>query len=285
MRYAFIGLGQMGARMAARLVDAGHTLVGFDAAGTAERLPDGATAADSLADALGQADVALLSLPDGPVVEAVAGEIAATGWKGCVFDHSTIGPEAAVRAHGRLADAGITYLDAPVSGGTRGAAQGTLAMMVSGERALYEQAEPALKEMAKNLFYIGPDPGQGQTMKLLNNLLSGVAMVATSEAVLFGEAHGLDPEVMVSVLNVSSGQNTASSDKFPTRILNGRYDAGFTIDLLSKDVSLYLAEADRIGAHEKVARQVGETLAAMREAMPGADFTRIYPYLKGLGEE
>ncbi|MDP6951406.1 MAG: NAD(P)-dependent oxidoreductase, partial [Alphaproteobacteria bacterium] len=183
MRYAFIGLGQMGARMATRLVEAGYALIGYDAAGTVERLADGAEAADSVADALAGADVALLSLPDGPVVEAVAGEIAASGWKGPVFDHSTIGPEAAVAVHGRLAEAGIPYLDAPVSGGTRGAGQGTLAMMVSGERGLYEQAEPALREMAKNLFYIGPDPGQGQTMKLLNNLLSGVAMVATSEGV------------------------------------------------------------------------------------------------------
>ena len=283
MRTAFIGLGQMGARMAARLADAGYTLTGYDAAGTAERLPDGGTAADSVAEALAGADVALLSLPDGSVVEVVASEIAESGWTGCVFDHSTIGPEAAVRVHGLLAEAGIIYLDAPVSGGTRGAVRGTLAMMVSGERAEFERATPVLKIMAKNLFYIGPAPGQGQTMKLLNNLLSGVAMVATSEAVLFGEAHGLNPKVIIDVLNVSSGQNTATSDKFPTRILNGRYDAGFTVDLLSKDVALYLAEAERIGAREKVARQVGETLAAMHDAMPGADFTRVYSYLKRLG--
>ncbi|HJN21365.1 MAG: NAD(P)-dependent oxidoreductase [Alphaproteobacteria bacterium] len=283
MRTAFIGLGQMGARMAARLADAGYALIGYDAAGTAERLPDGGTAADSVAEALAGAGVALLSLPDGSAVEAVASEIVESGWTGCVFDHSTIGPEAAVRVHGLLAEAGITYLDAPVSGGTRGAVRGTLAMMVSGESAEFERATPALKTMAKNLFYIGPAPGQGQTMKLLNNLLSGVAMVATSEVVLFGEAHGLNPKVIIDVLNVSSGQNTATSDKFPTRILNGRYDAGFTVDLLSKDVALYLAEAERIGAREKVARQVGETLAAMHDAMPGADFTRVYSYLKRLG--
>ena len=280
--FSFIGLGQMGARMARRVVEAGHAVCVYDAAGTTARAPGGAKIADSLAAAVAGAEIALLSLPDGPVVETVARQIAALPASAlrCVFDHSTVGPAAAVVAHGILAEAGIAYLDAPVSGGTRGADKGTLAMMVSGDRAWHDRAEPALAAMAKNLFYIGPEPGQGQTMKLLNNMLSACAMVATSEAVLFGEAHGLDPAVMIDVLNVSTGRNTATADKFPNRILNGRFDAGFTIDLLTKDVALYLAEAERIGAREAVARQVGETLASTREAMPGADFTRIYSFLK-----
>ena len=283
-RFSFVGLGQMGARMARRVVEAGHGLCVYDAAGTAARAPDGAEIADSLAAAVAGAEIALLSLPDGPVVETVARQIAAlpaTALR-CIFDHSTVGPAAAVVAHGILAEAGIAYLDAPVSGGTRGAETGTLAMMVSGDRAWHDRAEPALAAMAKNLFYIGPEPGQGQTMKLLNNMLSACAMVATSEAVLFGEAHGLDPAVMIDVLNVSTGQNTATADKFPNRILNGRYDAGFTIDLLSKDVGLFVAEAERVAARRVVAEGVGKTLVATREAMPGADFTRIYSFLKAL---
>jgi 3-hydroxyisobutyrate dehydrogenase-like beta-hydroxyacid dehydrogenase len=279
-----IGLGQMGARMARRLVEAGFELAAYDAAGTAERAPAGALPCASAAEVAARAELVHLSLPDGPAVVAVASEIASAPERTvrCVADHSTIGPEAARAAHETLAQAGVTYLDAPVSGGTRGADQGTLAVMVGGERAWFERAEPALAVIARNRFLVGSEPGQGQAMKLLNNMLSGVATVATSEAVLFGEAHGLDPKVMIDVLNVSTGQNTATSDKFPTRILTGRYDAGFTIDLIAKDLDLYREEAARSGAGDAVGRVVGETMRAMTRAMPGADFTRIYLYLKGL---
>ncbi len=279
-----IGLGEMGGRMARRLVEAGYQVAAFDIAGTAARAPQGADSCASTAEVAAKAELVHLSLPDGPAVAAVASEIAGAPERTvrCVADHSTIGPEAARAAHGTLAEAGVAYLDAPVSGGTRGAERGTLAVMVGGERAWFERAEPALAVIARNRFLVGSEPGQGQAMKLLNNMLSGAAMIATSEAVLFGEAHGLDPKAMIDVLNVSTGQNTATSDKFPTRVLTGRYDAGFTIDLIAKDLDLYLDEVARSGTGDAVGRVVGETLGAMRRAMPGADFTRIYLYLKGL---
>lgn len=284
LRLGMIGLGQMGARMARRLVEAGYEVAAYDIAGTAERAPEGTVACGSAAEVAARAELVHLSLPDGPAVAAVAGEIAGAPERTvrCVADHSTIGPEAARAAHQTLAEARVTYLDAPVSGGTRGAEQGTLAVMVGGERAWFERAGPALAVIARNRFLVGSEPGQGQAMKLLNNMLSGVATVATSEAVLFGEAHGLDPKVMIDVLNVSTGRNTATSDKFPTRILTGRYDAGFTIDLIAKDLDLYREVAARSGTRDVVARVVGETMQAMRQAMPGADFTRVYLYLKGL---
>lgn len=278
----FIGLGEMGGRMAYRLVDAGHTLAVYDAAGTETRAPKGARICNSVADLSAACEIALLSLPDGPVVEGVVGEIAAVHGRTVttVVDHSTIGTEAARRAHAILSEASVAYLDAPVSGGTTGAAKGTLAMMIAGDKALSERLDPALAVMAKNRFLVGSEPGQGQVMKLLNNMLSGTAMAATTEAVVFGESHGLDLATMIDVINVATGRNTASSDKYPNRIIPGTFDAGFTIDLLSKDLDLFLAEADKAATGDRVGHAVGDTLRAMKQAMPGADFTRIYEFQK-----
>ncbi len=282
----FIGLGEMGGRMAWRLAAAGWPLAVHDAAGTAARAPAGAVSCETAAEVAARADTILLSLPDGAAVRSVAGEIAAV--RGRVLrlvDHSTIGPAAAEAVAGVLGTAGIAYLDAPVSGGTRGAAEGTLAMMAAGDEALFEGLRDLLGVMARNLFHVGARPGQGQAMKLLNNMLSGAAITATTEAAAFGEAHGLALDTMMAVLNVSTGQNTATSDKFPNRIIPGRFDAGFTIDLLSKDLDLFLAEAAEVSAAAPVGDAVGETLRAMKQAMPGADFTRIYLFHKGRSRE
>ena len=279
-----IGLGEMGARMVPRLVAAGYRLAVYDAAGTIARAPDGAEVCDAVGAVARDAELVLLSLPDGRVVETVVGGIAATDGAlcTCVADHSTVGSTAARAAYDVLAAAGIAYLDAPVSGGARGAANGGLAMMVGGDAALFERHDAALAVIAKNRFHVGTEPGQGQVMKMLNNMLSGAAMTATAEAVVFGEAHGLDLATMIDVLNVSSGQNTATRDKWPDRILAGSYDAGFTIDLLSKDVDLFLAEVAKAGTGASVASAIGATLRAMKADMPGEDFTRIYQFQKSL---
>ncbi len=283
----FIGLGEMGGRMARRLAAAGRALAVHDAAGTAARAPDGATLCDSARAVATIADPILLSLPDGRAVRSVAAEIAAAGDRvvRTVVDHSTVGPAAAEAVAAALGTAGIAFLDAPVSGGTRGAAEGTLAMMAAGDSRLFEDLEPMLGIMARNLFHVGDTPGQGQAMKLLNNMLSGAAMAATTEAVVFGEARGLDPETMMAVLNVSTGRNTATGDKFPNRIIPGRFDAGFTIDLLSKDLDLFLDAVGESGTGAPVGAAVGERLRAMKHAMPGADFTRIYTFHKRQGRE
>jgi 3-hydroxyisobutyrate dehydrogenase len=285
--YGFIGLGNMGAPMAANLAAAEHDLVVYDAAGTEDRLPDGARAANGIAGVVAVAETVLLSLPDGKVVEAVIGDIIAVAERATrvVVDHSTIGVEAARRVHELASAAGITYLDAPVSGGTAGAKAGTLAMMISGDKALAERLDGALASIAKNRFYVGAAPGQGQAMKVLNNFLSATAMTATSEAVAFGIGQGLDMAVMLDVLNVSSGRNTATSDKFPNRVLSGKYDAGFTIDLLAKDVRLYLEQVTRAGAPDKVGGTVAGILEDVLAAMPGADFTRMYPFISGADED
>ncbi|MDA0704758.1 MAG: NAD(P)-dependent oxidoreductase [Proteobacteria bacterium] len=216
----FVGLGNMGGPMAANLAAAGTSLLVYDKAGTAERAPEGAEIAQSLGEIARRAGTVLLSLPAGAAVAAVAAEIAAADPRGTgtVIDTSTIGVAAAAKVGEILARAGIVYLDAPVSGGVAGVRAGTIAVMASGPVEAFEAARPLLSAMAANLFHVGTRQGQGQAMKLANNFLSGVAMAATSEAVRFGETQGLDMKTMLDVLNVSTGRNTATSDKFPNRV-------------------------------------------------------------------
>ncbi|MFO0996734.1 MAG: NAD(P)-dependent oxidoreductase [Alphaproteobacteria bacterium] len=279
----FLGLGKMGGPMAARLAAAGHGLVVYDKAGTSERAPAGARVAQSIAGVAAEAETVFLSLPDGAAVKDATREIidALRRRTTTVVDLSTIGIAAAQAAAAEMAAAGLDYLDAPVSGGVTGAIKGTLAVMASGKRETFERLKPALGAMAKNLFHVGEKPGQGQAMKLLNNFLSATAMAATSEATIFGESHGLDMATMLAVLNVSTGQNTATSDKFVNRVLTGSFDAGFTTRLMAKDVGLYLENVEAAGTHAEVGRVVTGIMARLASALPDADFTRIYQFLGG----
>ena len=280
----FIGLGRMGGPMSANLVEAGFNLSVFDAAGTAERAPAGAAVAGSVAEVSGTAEAIFLSLPDGAIVAEVVAEIASNpGAASCVIDLSTIGIEAAGAAQATLAEAGIVYLDAPVSGGAKGAAAGTLTIMWSGPEAVAGALARAFDAMAKNVIWVGGKPGQGQAVKLLNNFLSAVAMTATSEAVAFGVAQGLEMQTILDVINVSTGQNTASRDKFPERILTGTYDAGFATALFAKDLRLYLESVARADAPAEIGAVVERLWREADKAMPGSDFTRIYAYISGEG--
>lgn len=279
----FVGLGAMGKPMAGRLAQAGLPLIVHDKAGTAERAPAGARAAGSLGEVIAEAETLFLSLPDGKVVEAVAREIAsATPRKTTlVVDLSTIGLEVANRVAAIFSAAHIAYLDAPVSGGVAGASKGTLAVMAAGSKADFARVEAPLKAMAKNLFHVGEKPGQGQAMKLLNNFLSATAMAATSEAVIFGESQGLDMGTILSVLNVSTGQNTASSDKFVNRILTGSFNAGFTVRLMAKDVGLYRSAVAGAGTSAQMGEPVSALWRELDDTMGAEDFTRVYTYLGG----
>ena len=280
----FIGLGRMGGPMSANLVEAGFNLSVFDAAGTAERAPAGAAVAGSVAEVSGTAEVIFLSLPDGAIVAEVVAEIASNpGAASCVIDLSTIGIEAAGAAQATLAEAGIVYLDAPVSGGAKGAAAGTLTMMWAGPEEVAAALARAFDAIAKNVIWVGGKPGQGQAVKLLNNFLSAVAMTATSEAVAFGVAQGLEMKTILDVINVSTGQNTASRDKFPERILTGTYDAGFATALFAKDLRLYLESVARADAPAEIGAVVERLWREADKAMPGSDFTRIYAYISGEG--
>jgi 3-hydroxyisobutyrate dehydrogenase-like beta-hydroxyacid dehydrogenase len=190
-------------------------------------------------------------------------------------DLSTTGAGMAERIAQALAAKDIVQIDSPVSGGPGGAAKGTLAVMVSGPAADIELMRPALSVFG-TVFMIGEKPGMAQTMKLANNLLSATAMAATSEAMVMGVKAGLDPAVMIEVINAGSGMNTATRDKFPRAILPGTFDYGFTNGLMCKDVRLCLDEANSLG----VPMQVSERVRAMFERAverygADADFTTV----------
>ena len=279
----FIGLGNMGHPMAANVAKAGFELVCFDAAGTHERLPSGAIAAVSVADVLSRADTVLLSVPDGAATSLIADEIAAAA--DCrvttVVDLSTVGPQVAREVAERLSPLGVTYTDGPVSGGVAGARAATISMMFAGPAVVIETNRAVLGAIAGNVFHVGTRAGQGQAMKLLNNYLSATALAATSEAVAFGVAEGLDMGVILDVLNVSTGRNSASADKFPNRVVTGSYDAGFHTRLMAKDVRLFLDSVGRAGTAATVAASVSDVWRRADEAMPGSDFTQIWQFVSG----
>jgi len=190
----------------------------------------------------------------------------------------------AVRIHDLLAKRNIVQLDSPVSGGISGAEKGTLAVMVSGPQDHYEVVKPAIEAIGKP-FFISTKPGAGQTMKLANNFLSATAMVATSEAVAMGVKSGLDPNVMIEVINAGSGMNTASRDKFPRAVLPRSFDFGFATGLMVKDVRLCLDEMKSLGLSMEVAEAVGRLWeVVIREMGPESDFTTaIKPIEKAAG--
>lgn len=281
----FAGLGRMGRPMAARLVAAGHDVLGFDVAGTLERLPEGAGPAESIAELAARTDVILLSVPDGAVSRSVCAEIAALDERRVrtVVDLSTIGIAAARECAALLGQAGAAYVDAPVSGGVAGATNGTLAMMVGAPEPLFEELRPLLGILARNCFRVGDEPGQGQAMKLLNNYASAAALAATSEAVVFGARMGLDLATMVEVLNVSSGRSAASEDKFPRSIVPRSYDFGFAGALMTKDVTLYHENATAAGAPHELAASVAAVWQRFNASHPEADFTYIHKHFEDDG--
>ena len=278
--YGFIGLGNMGGPMVKRLLDAGHAVLVFDrdAAAVARAVGNGAQAG---ASALAVADAAatiFLSLPDGPIVQHVIsapdGLLQGKSVK-CVVDLSTIGPRAAMAASQALGARGIAYVDSPVSGGVGGAERGTLAVMTACPRELYDELAPVLKNFGP-LFYMGVDAGLGQTMKLANNLLSAAAVAITSEAMAMGAKAGLDPSVMLDVINAGSGRNSATMEKFPKAVVTGTFNVGFAARLAYKDVRLCVEESESLGVPMVVGAAVREMLV-ITNAVYGkdADYTHV----------
>ena len=275
----FIGLGQMGQPMAANIAKGGNTVVCYDSAGTEERLPEGAQAAASLDAVVQSADTVFLSLPDGPIVNSVAGQIADTANRRAtvVVDLSTIGLSAAKSAAAVLQQADITYIDAPVSGGRSGAVAGTITLMWAGPAAELARHRAIVDAFCGNPFHVGDAAGQGQAVKLLNNYLSATALAATSEAVLFGQSQGIDMKTILDVVNVSSGMNTATRDKFPQQVLTEKYAAGFYAELLNKDVQLYYENAVEAGIPVEVAGEVSKIWQHCVDTLaPRSDFTQVF---------
>jgi 3-hydroxyisobutyrate dehydrogenase-like beta-hydroxyacid dehydrogenase len=270
----FIGVGRMGGAMVGRLLAAGHPVIVCDASDAATRplLSLGAARAESAVDVASAARIVFASLPTPQIVlEVVRGATGVRNGKTIrtFVDLSTSGAAAAIAIDESLRERGVQSLDAPVSGGIAGARAGTLALMVSGPRAAFDDVEPILKILGK-VFFVGEKPGLGQTLKLANNLMSQAAIAITAEALAIGVKAGLDPQLMLEVLNVSSGRNTASADKFPKHVLTRRFDFGFSTGLALKDLRLCLAEAAALGVPTAVGREVTELLQAAQDEY-GAD--------------
>jgi L-serine 3-dehydrogenase (NAD+) len=248
-RIAFIGLGHMGLPMARNLLKAGHQLSVFDlvASAVAELAAEGARAASSAADAVNGASVIISMLPASQHVEALylgdtglLGRIAA---ESLIIECSTIAPESARKVHQAAASLGLPMLDAPVSGGTAGAAAGTLTFMVGGNAATLEQARPILAAMGSTILHAGSD-GAGQVAKVCNNQLLAVLMIGTAEAMALGVANGLEPKVLAEIMRQSSGGNWAL-EKYnpwpgvmPAAPASREYSGGFMSELMAKDLGL-----------------------------------------------
>jgi 3-hydroxyisobutyrate dehydrogenase-like beta-hydroxyacid dehydrogenase len=277
-----VGLGNMGSALATNLVHAGHAVVAHDVRGP-ELAPDGTVHVPSVAEVARRVPVVVLSLPDATASDVVAGELLDVPARATthVVDTSTIGVRAAREIGTRLAASGIAYVDAPVSGGVAGARARTLAVMYAAADDDCRRVEPVLAGLSDHRYRVGDRPGAGQAMKLANNFLSATALAATSEAVAFGLAEGLDLATMLAVLNVSSGRSAASSDKFPEHVLTGRYASGFANSLMAKDVLLYLGAVAERGTPATIGAVTASVWEQFAAAEPGADFTRIHPFVAG----
>lgn len=284
MKIGFIGLGNMGRPMVRCLAGAGHRLAVFDldraVVAALEAEGAGTGAASPRAAALG-ADVVITMLPTSDVVERVltGDEGVLAGIRaGAVLLEMGSGVPAQTRTFaGLLAGKGALLLDAPVSGGTQRAEKGDLSIIVGGDAAVMERMRPVFDAVASTVTHVGP-VGAGHAMKALNNLASAASLLIASEVLLIGKAQGLDPEVMVDVLNASTGMSNSTQKKLKPFVLSGSYNSGFGLDLMVKDLSIAL----RMASEGVEAAPFSERCAALwREAAarrPGQDHTEIARY-------
>lgn len=287
----FIGLGRMGNPMANRLIAAGYELTVYDtvAASVDALVASGAKAAPSPKAVADAAELLFASLPTPDVVREVAiGENGVIrGTRVRIFvDLSTTGPRTSAEVAAALAATGrITMVDCPVSGGVGGATKGTLTLMVSGPDEACNEIEPLLKHFGK-IFRCGDKPGQAQVVKLANNVMSVAAMAVCCEALVLGARAGVDPKLMMDVINVSSGRSGASQDKIPRYMLPRTFDFGFSTALSQKDTRLCLDEAEALGVPMIVGNAARQVLTMTRAAFgPDADFTnmlRVFERLAGV---
>lgn len=280
MDIGFIGLGNMGQPMARRLIEAGHKLIVYDTRNdaVAPLVALGAQLAFSPADVADRVETVMASLPSLQISEKVAiGEGGVIQGKRIqrFVDLSTTGATVSAKIAAVLAKKNIVQIDCPVSGGVGGASNGTLAVMVSGPKAEINLVKDVLAVFGK-VFVIGEKPGMAQTMKLANNFLSATAMAATSEAVAMGVKAGLDPAVMIDVINAGSGRTTASDGKFPQAILPRTFNYGFATALMLKDVRLCVQEARSLNVPNSVMSIVLDQWETTNKEFGGeSDFTAI----------
>jgi len=284
---AFIGLGNMGGPMAANLLKAGHALQVFDlsVAAVGSAVAAGAHAAASAAAAVAGAQIVISMLPASRHVEGLylgdGGILAAIEPGALVIDCSTIAPATAQKVAAAAAQRGVAMIDAPVSGGTAGAAAGSLTFIVGGDADALERARPILQAMGKNIFHVGAN-GAGQVAKLCNNMALGVIMAVTGEALALGVAHGLDPKVLSQMMAVSTSRSWATEvcNPWPGVLDNAPasrgYSGGFGNDLMLKDLGLAAEAAMGVGASIPLG-ELARNLYAMnsRAGHGGLDFSSV----------
>ncbi|ALP67308.1 NAD(P)-dependent oxidoreductase [Paraburkholderia caribensis] len=281
----FVGVGTMGRPMARRLIEAGHKVIVYDRdeAALAELEAAGAQVAASVREVADSARIVFTSLPTPAIFKQVAlgegGLIDGSAIK-VLVDLSTVGSRIEKEVAEGLLVKGIETVDAPVSGGAAGAKKGTLAIMAAGNPVALEEVRGLFDVLGK-VFVVGDKAGQGQLLKLLNNMLSSTAFAITSEAFVAGMRGGLDPEVMMSVINAGSGKNGATLDKFPKHVLPGTFDFGFPVGSVCKDIGLAVDECQALGVPMwvgSVARQMWNYAAMQNGA--ARDMTELVKYVE-----
>jgi len=283
----FIGIGNMGRPMAANLVKGGYRVVAYDADATraAQFAKDaGAKSATTLADLGKGVDAIVTMLPTGKEVRAClleteGGALAANLPNGAlVIDMSSADPVGTRATHADLARRGLAFVDAPVSGGVPRATDGSLAIMIGGETEAVAAAKPVLSRMGTRLFEVG-GPGNGHAMKALNNFVAGTGFIAVAEAVLVGKRFGLDPNVMIDVMNVSTGKNFNTENVVKQHVISGAFASGFALGLLAKDVKIAADLASAIDVDSPLTRLSSALLGEARDRVGGEkDHTLAYTY-------
>ncbi|HTR14770.1 MAG TPA: 3-hydroxyisobutyrate dehydrogenase [Roseiarcus sp.] len=290
MKIAFVGLGNMGAPMAANLVKAGHSVAGFDLVATLKETAAamGVRAAASAREAVADADAIITMLPAGRHVLASWSDFLPAAHKGAlVIDSSTIDVESARRAHDAGAGAGVLTLDAPVSGGVGGASTGTLTFMCGGAEEAFAKAKPILEAMGKRIVHCG-GPGAGQAAKICNNMILGATMIATCEAFTLAEKLGLSARALFDVASTASGQSWSLTSycpvpgPVPNSPANRGYKPGFAASLMLKDLRLSQEAAASAGAATPMGAEAAQLYALFVAAGHGGDdFSGIINFLRG----
>lgn len=290
-RIAFIGLGNMGSPMTTRLVAAGYEVHGFDVAEAARaRFAEvGGVPAETATLAVDGADVIITMLPNSDIVESVVADVLPGVTPGALFvDMSSSEPLRTRELAARVEAAGARLIDAPVSGGVKGAENGTLAIMVGGSAETFAEVEPLLAALGKPT-HVGAI-GAGHALKAINNLMSAIHLWGSSEAMLTGIEFGLDPSIMLEVINASSGRSGSTQYKWPSFIVPETYDAGFGISLMLKDMKIATGLAHSLGTPSTLSDvAVAHWTKAVEDLGAGADHTAVAKWLRehpaGLTEE
>lgn len=242
-RIGFIGLGAIGSVICRRVVEGGYPVKAYDLRREAveKAASFGAQPAASLADVAKDVDVIMLSVPDDRVVREVlfgdGGVVSTLAQNSLIIDTSTCRPLVTRQTAAELAEMGFRFIDAPVSGGVRRAETGTLSVIVGGEAADVEEARPILSTFGNNIFHVGGH-GNGHLAKALNNMLSGATLALSAEVAVLGVKAGIDPGVLIEVINNSTGRSNSTEVKFPRFILNRKFNAGFSMGLMAKDLGI-----------------------------------------------